>query len=98
MSEHNPMYDIPDEDELGSLSYRELQQVASDLPLDGGKDNEGLEQDLNRLREGGIPIKCPRDECGYVWVYQGGKDPRWGRATCPVCGTTARIDRNRLDD
>lgn len=40
-----------------------------------------------------MKLKCPNDECGYVWDYQGDSD---FYATCPRCKTSVNIDKNKV--
>ena len=43
-------------------------------------------------QNGNAMVKCPREECGYVWEYSGSKI----KATCPSCGYKCNVEENKV--
>lgn len=39
-------------------------------------------------------LKCPREECGYIWNYSG----EMPMATCPSCTYKLRVDTNKVKE
>jgi hypothetical protein len=40
-----------------------------------------------------ITVKCPRENCGYIWNYSGDKK----MATCPSCSYKCNVEDNQID-
>jgi len=41
-------------------------------------------------------LRCPRTGCEYAWQYRGNAKKEYNRVSCPMCGTSVKVGKNRL--
>lgn len=86
---------IPPDDVLTELSEGELRELASEYHVPGDDTGHAI-RCLSRLRDGGGAVMgCPREACGYVWVYKGDYASSY-KTTCPVCTTSVTLRQNTI--